>query len=98
YAAMPCAVMLRRHPGHEPLPYTALFRSITQARANGTVWNITRAMLPAVLVSGFGQRSCASAAAHRPAVSAKRDAQRAPMAATVRSEEHTSELSHVKIS
>ncbi|CAM5545596.1 hypothetical protein SVIOM74S_07147 [Streptomyces violarus] len=55
----------------------------TQARAKGTVMKTVRAMLPATFVWSLGQRRWATGAAHRPAARAKREAQRAPSAATV---------------
>ena len=55
----------------------------TQASAKGTVMKTVRAMLPARFVASLGQRRWARGAAHSPAPSAKREAQRAPSAATV---------------
>jgi len=55
----------------------------TQASAKGTIWNAVMKTVPTTPRSPLGQRIIASGAAHRPPISANREAHFAPSVAAV---------------
>src|SRR2546425_2570335 len=74
--------MIRRPPRSTLFPYTTLFRSVTQSGPEGT---------PAQALIAIAAAPPADAS-HRTAIVAPSRAARQPRQATMRSEEHTSEL------